>query len=140
MLKPGDVTDVGGYFVAFRGVEQIEGDNYTALRGRFEVSRDGKFLYALAPESRNYPVPPMVTTEAAIRPTLGGDLYVVIGEAQGDGWAARLYFKPLVQWIWGGGLFMVLGGMLSLSDRRHRVGAPRQAAGPIPAARPAPAE
>ncbi len=141
VLKPGDVTEVGGYFVAFRGVEEVEGPNYTALRGRFEVSRDGKFLYAMSPEARNYPTPPMATTEAAIRPTLGGDLYVVIGEAQGDGWAARLYFKPLVQWIWGGGLFMVLGGMLSLSDRRHRIGAPRQAAaGLAPAARPAPAE
>jgi cytochrome c-type biogenesis protein CcmF len=140
VVKPGDVTEVGGYFVAFRGAEEVAGPNYDAMRGRFEVSRDGRFLFALEPEARTYPVPPMTTTEASIRPTLGGDLYVVIGEPQGDGWAARLYFKPLVQWIWGGGLIMVLGGLLSLSDRRHRVGAPRKARASAAGARPAPAE
>ena len=80
----------------------------------------------------------METSEAAIRPRISGDLYAVIGEPTGDGaWATRLYFKPLVHWIWGGALLMALGGALSLSDRRHRIGAPaarrRQTMAPAPA-------
>jgi cytochrome c-type biogenesis protein CcmF len=49
----------------------------------------------------------------------------VIGEPQdGGAFVTRLYFNPLVGWIWGGVGLMLLGGMTSLSDRRHRVGAP----------------
>ena len=70
----------------------------------------------------------MQTTEAAIRTTLGGDLYAVIGEPDGNGgYAVRLYDKPLVGWIWLGSLMMVFGGFVSLTDRRHRVGAPARA-------------
>jgi cytochrome c-type biogenesis protein CcmF len=71
----------------------------------------------------------MTTTEAAIRPTLLGDLYTVIGDADGKGgYATRFYVKPLVHWIWAGALIMVFGGLISLSDRRHRVGAPARRA------------
>ena len=48
----------------------------------------------------------------------------------------RLYHEPLVPWIWAGSLIMVLGGVVSLSDRRLRVGAParRRKAASAPAA------
>ena len=68
----------------------------------------------------------MVTTEAAIRPTFLGDLYAVIGdrEEKSGGYVTRIYFNPLVPWMWVGAIFMVLGAAISLTDRRHRVGAP----------------
>jgi cytochrome c-type biogenesis protein CcmF len=79
----------------------------------------------MTPERRSYPVEGQQTTEAAIRSTIGGDLYAVIGEPQdGGAFVTRLYFNPLVGWIWGGVGLMLLGGMTSLCDRRHRVGAP----------------
>ena len=42
--------------------------------------------------------------------------------------AIRLYYKPMVMLIWLGAVVMMLGGALSLSDRRLRVGAPKPAA------------
>ena len=124
-LKPGEEARVGDHVYRFEGVRPVRGPNYAAVEGRFRVFRDGAEIAVLAPQSRRYPNPPMQTTEAAIQPRPGGDLYAVIGEPVGDGaWSTRLYFKPLVHWIWGGALIMVLGGALSLSDRRHRVGAP----------------
>ena len=73
-------------------------------------------------------VQPMPTTEAAIESHLLGDLYAVIGEGDGKGaWTVRIYEEPLVPWIWSGCLLMVLGGIVSLSDRRYRVGAPSRA-------------
>jgi cytochrome c-type biogenesis protein CcmF len=67
----------------------------------------------------------METTEAAIRTGWGGDLYAVIGDPTGDGaWSTRFYNKPMIHWIWIGCLMMVFGGLVSLSDRRHRVGVP----------------
>ena len=60
-------------------------------------------------------------TEAAIDPSLMRDLYVSLGESVGGGdWALRLYYKPFVRWIWLGGIFMALGGIVTVSDRRYR--------------------
>ena len=125
VLQPGESTEVGGYEFTFEGARSIEGPNYAAVRGTFTVRRNGELVDTLYPEARQYPNPPMETTEAAIRPRLSGDLYAVIGDPTGDGgWSARLYHKPIIHWIWGGSMIMVLGGLISLSDRRHRVGAP----------------
>ncbi|MBM3569634.1 MAG: heme lyase CcmF/NrfE family subunit [Alphaproteobacteria bacterium] len=127
-LRPGDAVAVGPYKFDFKGARELDGPNYLALRGHFEVTRDGRPVAVMEPETRRYPVPPMTTTEAAIRPRLTEDLYAVVGEPDGEGgFATRLYHKPLVSWIWLGALVMATGGALSLSDRRHRVGAPVRA-------------
>ncbi len=137
VMAPGDTEHVGAYAFTFEGVRPVPGPNYTAVRGRFRVTRAGRGIAVLTPEERTFTAPPMTTTEAAIRPLVAGDLYAVIGEATGpDRWSVRLYVKPLVSWIWIGALVMVLGGALSLSDRRLRVGAParrRRSALAVPA-------
>ncbi|MFQ5533683.1 MAG: heme lyase CcmF/NrfE family subunit [Sphingomonadales bacterium] len=128
IMKAGDTVEAGGYEFRFQGAEPIAGPNYRAQKGHFLVTRDGRTVAELRPESRQYPVPPMETTEAAIHSMISGDLYAVIGEPDGDGgWGARIYYKPLLPWIWAGALLMFLGGMLSLADRRYRFGAPKRA-------------
>ena len=127
-MRDGDSVVVGDYTFAFKGAHTLAGPNYTALRGEYEVSEDGYPLVTLFPETRSYPTPPMQTTEAAILPTFWGDIYAVVGDADGTGgFGTRVYFKPLVSWMWGGTILMILGGFVSLADRRHRVGAPVRA-------------
>ncbi|MCP5366206.1 MAG: heme lyase CcmF/NrfE family subunit [Hyphomicrobiales bacterium] len=134
-MKPGDSVDVAGYTYTFHGAQEHQGPNYSALRGKFTVSRGGEPVVDLWPEKRVYTVRAMPTTEAAIHPTFWGDLYAVVGDAQpGGSFVTRLYFNPLVGWMWAGGLIMVLGGVLSLSDRRYRVGAPTRRRVPAGAA------
>ena len=94
-------------------------------------------MTTLAPSKRIFDVPRQATTQAAIYNALAGDLYVVLGDSQPDGaFVVRVYFHPLVRWIWLGSLIMALGGLLSMSDRRLRVGAARRPRGlaPTPAA------
>ncbi|MFN4312292.1 MAG: heme lyase CcmF/NrfE family subunit [Ferrovibrio sp.] len=125
VMKPGEVAKVGPVEYRFLGVQPVKGPNYTAQQGRFEVLENGRVVREMRPAQRRYQQPPMETTEAAIRPSPVADLYAVVGEGNAEtGWAVRLYWKPMVSWIWIGALVMTLGGMLSLSDRRHRVGAP----------------
>ncbi|MDP7547847.1 MAG: heme lyase CcmF/NrfE family subunit, partial [Alphaproteobacteria bacterium] len=125
VMRQGESLAVGPYQVEFEGAAPVDGPNYSAVRGVFRVSRDGSEIAVLQPESRNYQDPPMETTEAAIRTGWGGDLYAVIGDPTGDGaWSTRFYNKPMIHWIWIGCLMMVFGGLVSLSDRRHRVGVP----------------
>jgi cytochrome c-type biogenesis protein CcmF len=125
VMMPGDAIELAGYSWRFEGAREVPGPNYTALRGSFTLERPGAAPIELQPEGRNYPTPPMETTEAAIRPLVSGDLFAVVGDSDGKGgFATRLYFKPLMSWIWFGSAMMVLGGLLSLSDRRLRVGLP----------------
>ena len=124
-MHPGDKVAVGGYEYTFEGARRVQGPNYIADRGTFTVRKDGAVFATLYPEKRNYPVEQSQTTEAAIHPTFLGDLYAVIGDAAGNGaYVTRIYFNPLVAWMWTGLLVMVAGGLVSLTDRRLRVGAP----------------
>jgi len=134
VMAPGETARIAGYDVTFEGARPVLGPNYQAVRGEFAIARDGRPVTRMAPERRDFPVERQQTTEASIHSTVAGDLYVVIGEGQADGrsFVARLYFNPMVPWIWAGAALMVLGGTVSLTDRRHRVGAPTRRA----AARP----
>src|SRR5207253_1575117 len=127
-LRAGETTKIAGYALAFRGVAPAQGSNYQEQVGLFTVTRGGAAMTGLSPAKRLYDAPRQPTTEAAIHVALAGDLYVVLGDElkDGGGWVVRLYFNPLVRLIWIGAILMALGGALSLSDRRLRIGAPRR--------------
>ena len=134
-MKPGQTLKVAHYQVKFVGVRQVRGPNYVARQGRFEAWRSGSLVTVLEAEKRVFPRERQTTTEAAIHGTLRGDLYVVLGDPDKQGgWAVRMYFNPLVAWIWIGAILMFVGAGVSLTDRRHRVGAPRPSPAPAPAA------
>jgi len=139
VVRPGDSVALAGYVFRFEGTQRLQGPNFLSETGRLTVLDGERVRGVMYPERRYYPVQSMHTTQAAIRTNGLYDLYAVIGDPQGDGaWTLRLYFEPLVPWIWFGSAVMVLGGLVSLSDRRLRVGAPRRAGAAAP--RPAPAE
>ncbi len=130
--EPGTVVPIAGFEVEFVEVNQVRGPNYIAQIATLNVTKDGDFVTQLFPERRVYPVAGSTTTESDIRQTLAGDLYVSITEPASDRaeglWTLRLIYEPLVNFLWLGSVMLVLGGALSLSDRRLRVGAPRRAA------------
>ena len=127
-MKPGERTSIAGYTLTFTGTHPVRGPNYREEVGTLEVTRSAKAVTTLYPAKRLYDQPKQPTTEAGIHNALGGDLYVVLGDRNDDGgYTMRLYFNPLVRLIWLGAIVMFLGGGLSLSDRRLRVGAPKRA-------------
>ncbi|HET9936444.1 MAG TPA: heme lyase CcmF/NrfE family subunit [Methyloceanibacter sp.] len=126
-LKPGESAEIGGYTLAFKGVAARDGSNYREQAAVFAVTRDGRTVTELAPSKRKFTVERTDTTEAGIHASWRGDLYAVLGDPLKDGaYSIRLYFNPLVRLIWIGALVMFLGGAISLSDRRLRVGAPKR--------------
>ena len=121
-MLAGDTVSVGGYQIQLQGVERVPGPNYQAMRGTFTLSKNGIDQATLYPEKRNYFSSTMPMTEAAIDIGLTRDLYVSLGEELGDkAWAVRVYYKPFVDWIWGGCLLMALGGILAMMDKRYRM-------------------
>ncbi len=132
VANPGETYDVGAYQVTLQDVRRDRGPNFQTTIADIAVARDGAQIAVLQPEKRFYPVAQMPTTEAGIHNGFLRDIYVVIGDPQPQGGhTVRVYVKPLANWIWGGAILMSLGGLLSLTDRRLRVGA--AAAKPVPA-------
>jgi cytochrome c-type biogenesis protein CcmF len=99
------------------------------MQGEFEVKPvGGGKARTMLPEKRIYSASGMTMTEADIDTGFLRDLYVSLGEPVENGaWGVRVYYKPFVDWIWGGCLVMALGGMLAILDRRYR---PRRASAP----------
>ncbi len=126
ILQPEESTNLAGYTFTLAGLQSVTGPNYRATRGTIIVRRyDDKSIAILYPEQRYYTDPPQLTTEAAIHSTGMADVYVAMSETENSqqlGVVVRIYYKPLVPWLWYGTGLMALGGVLSLSDRRHRAG------------------
>jgi cytochrome c-type biogenesis protein CcmF len=129
-MKPGDRLDISGYEIVFKGVSPERGPNYEELVGQFTLLSGGREIATLSPSKRVYNAPRTQTSEAGIWAAWGGDVYVVVGDDTGGGaYAVRAYFHPLVRLIWFGTIIMALGGVISLADRRLRVGAPQRSKG-----------
>lgn len=123
----GDTVNAGGYSFRFNGVTNIAGPNYQAARAEIEVSRNGNVINKMYPEKRSYTASGNVMTETAIDTGLFRDLYISLGEpVSGGAWSVRVYYKPFVDWIWGGAILMAMGGGLALSDRRYALAARKQ--------------
>ncbi len=114
-------VEISGYQIEFNGIKHVEGPNYSAEQGQINVYKNDKFITLLTPERRSYRVQTMGMTEAGIDPGLFRDIYVALGDPLGGGaWAIRVHYKPFVRWVWLGALFMSLGGVLSMMDKRYR--------------------
>ena len=140
--RPGHSYDIAGYTLAFDRIGEVRGPDFTETRADLRLMRDGSQLAVLHPYKRFYRVEDGAATGVAIRTNLFADVYAVLdipppahgasAPAKGDGsYILRLYYNPLVPWIWLGAACMALGGLISLTDRRHRVGAPVRRVRPV---------
>ncbi|MEY9359728.1 cytochrome c-type biogenesis protein CcmF [Bradyrhizobium yuanmingense] len=127
-MKPNEVAHVAGYDLKLDGLFQRQGPNYREMIAEFKISRDGEAVTVMTPSKRSFTTRGSSTTEAALLTSGASQLYVSLGDATAEGAiAVRIYHKPLVLLIWWGPVLMAFGGVLSLSDRRLRVGAPKPA-------------
>ena len=127
-MKAGDSVNVAGYELKLEGLTPRPGPNYRELAASFSVSLDGEPLSVMTPSKRTFTTRGMSTTEAALLRRGVSQLYISLGDTTpDDAIVVRIYHKPMVLLIWFGPVLMAFGGLLSLSDRRLRVGAPRPA-------------
>ncbi len=136
-MKPGQTISISGYDFHFDGMTTQQGPNYRDQVTRFTVRRGNDVVGVMEPSKRTFPSRSTTRTEAALMARGFSQLYLSLGDLSAAGTVAvRVYHKPLVLLIWLGTIVMVIGGTLSLTDRRLRVGAPKPARGK-PAMQPA---
>jgi cytochrome c-type biogenesis protein CcmF len=116
-MKIDSETKIEKYNIVFEKINEIRGTNYVALQGNFLIYDEKKNIIAkLKPENRFYPITNNFTTEASIHTNLFRDLYIVLGDGNlNDGWVVRIYYNPLVIWIWIGALVIFWGGISSIN-------------------------
>jgi cytochrome c-type biogenesis protein CcmF len=124
-MAPGQSQHIGSYDFRFDGAHRTTGPNWRADQGVVTVTRAGKSVAVMHPQKRTY-LRGQVQTESAVDAGFTRDLYVALGEPMDAGnvagaWSLRLYYKPFVRWIWGGGLLIMLGGFTCAADRRFRI-------------------
>ena len=123
IMKIDNETKIEKYNIVFEKINEIKGTNYVALQGNFLIYDEEKNIIAkLKPENRFYPITNNFTTEASIHTNLFRDLYIVLGEGNlNDGWVVRIYYNPLVIWIWIGALVIFLGGITSININLKKI-------------------
>src|SRR5437870_323233 len=121
-MQIGDTVTAGGYEFRLSNIAQLQGPNYQAVRADVQVTKNGAVVAMMHPEKRAFTAAQNVTSETAIDRSLIRDLYLALGEpVAGGGWTVRVYYKPLVNWIWLGALLMAIGGAFAITDRRYAV-------------------
>ena len=122
-MKVGNETNIREYNIILKEINEIKGPNYLALQGNFFVyDKEKNIITKLKPENRFYPITNNFTTEASIDTNLLRDLYIVLGEGNlNDGWVVRIYYNPLVIWIWIGALTIFLGGIVSMNSNLKKL-------------------
>ena len=139
-MAPGDSVELAGYQVQLKSVGPVQGPNYDAERATFIVTDKGQYVATLAAERRTVHPQEQAVTNIGIRTNFFADIYAAVGEpdpGKPGAYVTRLYHHPLVPWIWVGAVIMVLGGIVSLTDRRLRIGAPIRRLANVPDALPA---
>ncbi|MCJ8323052.1 MAG: heme lyase CcmF/NrfE family subunit [Rhizobiales bacterium] len=117
----GDHMTIAGFELEFDSIENVTGDNYNEIVGNFLLSKDGEALGVIKTSKRRYLKRDTPTTEVGLYNHNLGQIYVAFGQLGEDNKVQlRAYYNPLVLFIWLGPLIMMLGGLLSLTDRQGR--------------------
>ncbi len=129
IMKIGDTAEIAGYTLRMEAMGPSKGPNFREDIAKIAIVEDGEVSDVLQPTKRFYIARRMPTSESAIKTIWFSQLYVALGELKEDGSVVlRIWWKPMITLIWLGTIVMVLGGALSLSDRRLRIGAPKPSA------------
>lgn len=118
-LTAGQQVAFAGFTVEFAKESRLKGANYHGVEAQFRILSQHRNV-VIFPQKRVYDVGQISMTESAIDVTLFRDIYIALGEPLGHhAWSVRLYYKPFIRWIWGGGFMILMGGLLAFVDRRY---------------------
>lgn len=122
-ILPGESVSLAGYEFTFINIDESRGENYKAITATFDVQKNNGLPEKLHAEQRIYTSNQESLSKPGILVNPFRDLYLALGNSFPDGgWSVRIYYKPMVRWIWAGGFLLLIGGFLSLLSYRKKRG------------------
>jgi len=120
-MEPGQQVPAAGLVFQLNEVKTVKGPNWAAEEASISVFKNDKEILVMAPQKRRYYRSGQVMSQIELQPGFTRDLYVALGEPLGSqgAWSVRIHVKPFIRWIWGGAVFMLIGGLFAASDRRY---------------------
>ncbi|MEZ9443175.1 heme lyase CcmF/NrfE family subunit [Vibrio sp. 10N.222.54.F12] len=119
-LSPGAQVEFMDWTLSHRDTELYVASNFTAEKAILNLDAGDK-SFTIAPERRHYQVRVMNMSEPAMKWFWHGDVYITMGEkVDSTAYAFRVQYKAYARWIWFGGLFSILGALLSLTHRKKK--------------------
>ncbi|MEZ9743847.1 heme lyase CcmF/NrfE family subunit [Vibrio splendidus] len=119
-LSPGAQVEFMDWTLSHRDTELYVASNFTAEKAILNLDT-GEKSFTIAPERRHYQVRVMNMSEPAMKWFWHGDVYITMGEkVDSTAYAFRVQYKAYARWIWFGGLFSILGALLSLTHRKKK--------------------
>ena len=120
-LAPQQSQQLGQFEFHYDRFSNEIGPNFTAEVAFVSVSKQGKPYAEIVPERRYYDVRTMTMSEVGLDAGFWGDLYIVMGDNLGKGeFTFRLHYKPLIRWLWLGGILMALGALCSAINLKRK--------------------
>ena len=120
-LAPQQSQQLGQFEFHYDRFSNEIGPNFTAEVAFFSVSEQDKPYAEIVPERRYYDVRTMTMSEVGLDAGFWGDLYIVMGDNLGKGeFTFRLHYKPLIRWLWLGGILMALGALCSAINLKRK--------------------
>lgn len=120
-LAPQQSQQLGQFEFHYDRFSNEIGPNFTAEVAFFSVSKQGKPYAEILPGRRYYDVRTMTMSEVGLDAGFWGDLYIVMGDNLGKGeFTFRLHYKPLIRWLWLGGILMALGALCSAINLKRK--------------------
>ena len=125
VLGKGDSFSLGRYDLVFRGVQYISNDAKDGFSAELSIENNGKNIATMYPEKNIYKYEGNreinQETEVALRSTFRDDLYLILSEVDGSGKVnIRALLNPMVNWIWAGGIVIVLGAIVTMWPEGRR--------------------
>jgi cytochrome c-type biogenesis protein CcmF len=128
-LNVGDRLTLGDYTMQYNGLYSAQAeDGRTMTIARATVYQDGKIVEHIRPRrdtfftfdpGQNRLVPTTNMSIPGTHATISGDFYAIITFWEGNRVTFRAYLNPLINFVWLGGILLMLGTMVALWPSRE---------------------
>lgn len=117
-MAPGDVISVGGYEVRLDSIGTGDGSRFIFVTAELSLMKGGEIIATVFPQIRAYEAQDLPIPEPVLRSTPREDIVFAISRVAQDasGVEVNVFVRPLVFWVWAGGLLIGLSGLLALSS------------------------
>jgi len=116
-LQLGEALSIGRYHVQFEGLRGSQQPTHYRVEAAFRVFNQGHELGVMSPALKFFPSQQSPVGRAVFRSTLSEDLYLILSgfsELQQNRATLKVLMRPLLTWIWLGGIVIALGTLVAI--------------------------